>query len=86
KIYTKALAKQVEQFSNGKILEDLNRAVVFTEFETTALRQWLMQANPPRAVFPPVAEEVAAWIVSQNYEDWQGLVTRLWARAEQVAL
>lgn len=86
KIYTKALAKQVEQFSNGKILEDLNRAVVFNDFAIAPLQQWLKQPNPPRAVFPPVAEELAAWIVEQNYNDTQGLINRLWAKAAHVAV
>ncbi|WP_432786429.1 hypothetical protein AAEX37_00543 [Oligella sp. MSHR50489EDL] len=86
KIYTKALSKQVEQFSNGKILEDLNRAVVFIDFAIAPLQQWLKQPNPPRAVFPPVAEELAAWIVEQNHNDTQGLINRLWAKAAHVAV
>lgn len=86
KIYTKALAKQVEQFSNGRILEDLNRAVVFTEFDVDSLSKWLQEDNTPRAVFPPVAEEVAAWIIQQNYSDSQSLVNRLWEQAENIQL
>lgn len=84
KIYTKALAKQVEQFSNGKILEDLNRAVVFKEFDTAPLLQWLERPNPARAVFPPVADEVAAWISKQNYHDSQSLVDSLWSKSQDI--
>lgn len=86
KIYTKPLAKQVEQLSNSKILEDLNRAVIFYDFKTAALEQWLRQANPPRAVFPAVADEVAAWLIQQNYSDSQTLVNRLWANSKNVQL
>lgn len=84
KIYTKALAKQVEQFSNGKILEDLNRAVVFKKLKTRPLLEWLEQPNPVRAIFPPVAEEVAAWIVKQDYSDTKSLVDSLWAKSENI--
>ncbi|MDO5667180.1 MAG: glycosyltransferase family protein [Alcaligenaceae bacterium] len=84
KIYTKALAKQVEQYSNGKILEDLNRAVVFKDFEKASLAQWLEHPNPARAVFPPVADEVAAWLKEGNYTDSQALVDSLWAKSKNV--
>lgn len=84
KIYTKALAKQVEQYSNGRILEDLNRAVVFTEFETVPLEEWLARPNHPRAIFPSVAEEVAAWIAKQNYHNTQSLVDSLWAKSKHI--
>ena len=84
KIYTKALARQIEQYSNGRVLEDLNRAVVFTEFETEPLIKWLGLPNHPRAVFPPVAEEVAAWITKQNYSDKKSLVDSLWAKSKNI--
>lgn len=84
KIYTKALAKQVEQFSNGKILEDLKRAVVFTEFEIESLLKWLELPNPERAIFPPVADEVAAWLCRQKYNDTQSLVSSLWAKSKNI--
>lgn len=84
KIYTKPLAKQIEQFSNGKILEDLQRAVVFTEFETESLSEWLQQPNTARAVFPDVAEEVAAWLSRQNYSDTKSLVDSLWTKTKNI--
>ncbi len=86
KIYTKALAKQIEQYSNSRVLEDLNRAVVFTEFEIVPLIEWLEQPNHPRAVFPPVADDIATWITKKNYNDTKSLINNLWAKSENIQL
>lgn len=84
KILTKALAKQIEQVSNGQILEELNRAVVFHRFDVYQLSNWLRLPMPPRAVFPNVADEVAKWLVQGQYHDRQGLIDRLWQQSAHV--
>lgn len=86
KILTKALDKQVEQFSNGRILEDLGRACVFEQFNVGTLEQWLKLPNHQRAIFPEVAPTVAEWLVKQNYEDTDSLLNSLWAQTKNVQL
>lgn len=86
KILTRAQQGQVEQLSNAKVLAQMGRATVMTQFDQALLGAWLAAPAPPKAQFPHVADAVAKWLMSGCYDETEDLVSSLWANSSHISI
>ncbi|NVJ59466.1 MAG: glycosyl transferase [Gammaproteobacteria bacterium] len=82
KLYLQPVAGQMEQLSNALVLEQLGYANVSSEFNHTDLENWLKEFNPKKANFPNTAEYITNWLVNQQFNNPQDLVSTAWGNLD----
>ncbi|CCG19683.1 putative uncharacterized protein [Taylorella asinigenitalis 14/45] len=86
KILTIPLKSHTEQQSNAAVLKILNRATVVDALRIDTLKVWISQPNPPKAIFPDVAEEVSKWLKKGDFSSIYNLSEELWALTSNVKI
>jgi uncharacterized protein (TIGR00661 family) len=84
KIFTKPLAGQVEQLSNGAALSELDYATVTDNLFLPSIEKWLKSCRSVRVTYPNVHECLARWICNGTKESVEELAERMWRDVEVV--
>ncbi|MDQ2075282.1 MJ1255/VC2487 family glycosyltransferase [Marinimicrobium sp. ABcell2] len=71
------LAGQMEQYSNALALHQLGYGSVATRLDNKTIAAWLPLPRPKQVLFPDVATELAAWLITGN-RDLPALSRKLW--------
>ncbi len=78
RIFTKPLAGQVEQLSNGAALSELGYATVTDNLFLPSIDTWLKSCQSVRVTYPNVQECLARWISTGTRETVEELAEKLW--------
>lgn len=84
KIFTKPLAGQVEQLSNGAALTELDYATVTDHLFLPSIEKWLKSCKSVRVRYPNVQACLARWISSGAKETGEELAEKMWRGVEVV--
>ncbi|USD64939.1 MJ1255/VC2487 family glycosyltransferase [Vibrio sp. SCSIO 43136] len=79
KLLLKPLHGQFEQQTNVATLEELGLAMGMTELDPSIVRHWLQEPQAEPTHYPDVAQALADWIASGNWDSQQQLWDSLWA-------
>ena len=69
----------MEQISNAKALELLNKGDVINSLNAKSLAFWLQKDNPAPVRFPNVSEAIVKWIMDGRVEPLESLTERMWS-------
>ncbi len=84
KIFTKPLAGQVEQLSNGAALDELNYATVADNLFLPSVEQWLKSRNAVRVTYPNVQQYLGKWLASGATESVEDMAEKMWRSVEVI--
>ena len=84
-VLTRPLAKQMEQLSNGAVLETLRYATVMRQIDNELTARWLAAPPPaPNLSFPDVSAALASWLASGATTPVATLGSALWEQPAAV--
>ena len=78
KILVKPMHGQPEQVSNAKALEQLNLGSSTMVLGSEVIDAWLKKDNAKWLPYINVADPLAEWVASGNYDNLSGLVHKIW--------
>ncbi|MBS99146.1 MAG: hypothetical protein CMI01_10770 [Oceanospirillaceae bacterium] len=79
KLLVKPLRNQVEQSANAAALEQLGRATIMRQLDSSAIAEWLEQGSPVPINWPDTAGALVDWILAGRHEPMECLADRLWS-------
>ncbi len=78
KIFTKPVAGQVEQLSNGAALYELDYATVTDNLFLPSVEKWLRSCQSVRVTYPNVQDCLARWLASGANDSVESLAEKMW--------
>lgn len=82
KLLLEPLHNQPEQIANADLLEHLGWAQTQQKLTPAHIEDWLSHYQPTKIVWPPVAQELAAWIKAGDFDSLPSLSDKLWAQVD----
>ncbi len=82
KVFTKPLAGQVEQRSNGAALSVLDYATVSDNLFLPSIERWLKSSQAVQVSYPNVQDCLARWLATGAVETVEGLAEKMWRQVE----
>jgi uncharacterized protein (TIGR00661 family) len=82
KLLVKPLKGQMEQASNALALKRLSLGMEMDSLDPIVLRDWLDHFTGKQVIYPNVAEAITDWILAENFDDLESLVSLLWGQVD----
>lgn len=82
RVFTRPLAGQVEQLSNGAALSALEYATVSDNLFLPSIEKWLKCSSAVRITYPRVQDCLARWLVGGAAESVEELAEKMWRDVE----